>query len=399
MQYLSAGLYVHHLAQIMPYVKKQVLVFVSILCVHMTSKGSVARTFPLHANTCYTNLQSMRSTTGYRATPSRPVTKSQSNTTRFAAPVVGDVGGSAGQSLVGRVLPHRAPSSQQPAIATWKKSRLDAVFRTKPATPVQKPLRKGCATCPSKPGNAPSSDDPPIGEWSPYFWYTLRAAALRAADPNREELISDEDADGLVSFFRSIGTVLPCGNCRRHYSIDFEDSPYTREHARDLQLSKQWVETVDDRVYLRSQLSKCLKDVVTTVEHKHAQKLAVNGSAESSAAGIAAATSTPPTPPPTPVVASLQRVAATFASTLAATQSKSGVIRATQTRPTPPTSKPSLFSGVDRSLGLVHQYVPARSVGTRTVPKPLPAAMLPPRPPGSRPQVPVQSSKCLACGD
>jgi hypothetical protein len=94
--------------------------------------------------------------------------------------------------------------------------------------------------------HVPSSDSPPIAEWSGHTWYVLRLAALQAND----KLTNDQAAE-LVAFFKAFDLVLPCADCRAHYIADWAEHPFTADQAKSTAESMKWVEDLRIRIEAR----------------------------------------------------------------------------------------------------------------------------------------------------
>jgi len=92
----------------------------------------------------------------------------------------------------------------------------------------------------------PSSNNPPIPEWAPHYWYILRCAALQAHPDN-----NDNTAVHLVNFFASMTVVTPCPECREHYVEDWLVEPFTMAHARHTDGAMRWVEDLRLKVEAR----------------------------------------------------------------------------------------------------------------------------------------------------
>jgi hypothetical protein len=70
----------------------------------------------------------------------------------------------------------------------------------------------------------PSQQFPPIGMspsvWGPIFWTTMHIVTLGYPDtPSKEE------QQGVVQFFASLATVIPCPICRTHYAHFLAETP------------------------------------------------------------------------------------------------------------------------------------------------------------------------------
>jgi hypothetical protein len=92
----------------------------------------------------------------------------------------------------------------------------------------------------------PSSNNPPIPEWAPHYWYILRCAALQAHPDN-----NDNTAVHLMNFFASMTVVTPCPECREHYVEDWLVEPFTATHARSPEAAMRWVEDLRLKVEAR----------------------------------------------------------------------------------------------------------------------------------------------------
>jgi hypothetical protein len=97
-----------------------------------------------------------------------------------------------------------------------------------------------------KHATVPSSDSPPLPEWTAKYWYVIRAWALQA-----KESLDDDEAGLLVKSFEALSVTLPCQECRAHYKDDWAAEPYTVEHARDLVKSVKWVEDLRAKIDAR----------------------------------------------------------------------------------------------------------------------------------------------------
>jgi len=100
----------------------------------------------------------------------------------------------------------------------------------------------------SHPGvSVPSSNTPPIFEWAGPTWYTLRLAARQAS-----EALDDAQAGLLVKFFEAQAVTLPCPECKSHYVRDWEEAPFTLEHARSVATASKWVEDLRTKIDVRA---------------------------------------------------------------------------------------------------------------------------------------------------
>jgi hypothetical protein len=116
----------------------------------------------------------------------------------------------------------------------------------------------------------PSSNNPPIPEWAPHYWYILRCAALQAHPDN-----NDNTAVHLMNFFASMTVVTPCPECREHYVEDWVVEPFTLDHARHTEAAMRWVE--DLRLKVEARVKAKLGTVPPVMTHVAA------GAAEGSA--------------------------------------------------------------------------------------------------------------------
>ena len=97
-----------------------------------------------------------------------------------------------------------------------------------------------------KHATVPSSDSPPLTEWTAKYWYVIRSWALQA-----KETLEDSEAELLVKSFEALSITLPCKECRAHYQEDWALDPYTIEHAKDLAKSVKWVEDLRAKIDAR----------------------------------------------------------------------------------------------------------------------------------------------------
>lgn len=129
--------------------------------------------------------------------------------------------------------------------------------------------------------SVPSSNSPPIPEWTSPYWYVIRTSALQASNK-----LTDDEAALLVSAFESYKITLPCQECRGHYVSDWAQWPFTVAHAKSSEAAMSWVEDMRVRTDKR-------------VAEKIAAKATVKTTAKPTLPTRAAA---PPQPPATPVV-------------------------------------------------------------------------------------------------
>ena len=83
----------------------------------------------------------------------------------------------------------------------------------------------------------PTSDQPRKCEWTEPLWYVSRACALKASPE-----LPEEDAAARVALFANLWSAVPCPVCEGHYKKNFEQAPFTREHARDAALGLKWIQ-------------------------------------------------------------------------------------------------------------------------------------------------------------
>lgn len=102
----------------------------------------------------------------------------------------------------------------------------------------------------------PSSNAPPIPEWTTPYWYFIRCTGLQA-----HKGISDRAAQHLVNTMEALATTLPCPECRGHFEEDWADEPYTLEHARSTELSFAWVQGLKARTDHRVSLKRAATEV------------------------------------------------------------------------------------------------------------------------------------------
>ena len=142
----------------------------------------------------------------------------------------------------------------------------------------------------------PSSNSPPIPEWSAPYWYVLRTAALQAkAD------LSDVDVALLITSFEAYKVTLPCPKCRTHYIADWQTFPFTTTEAKSPQLAMKWVEDLRIRIEARRKIE---------LAAEAAEKAAKTGTVSVSAARASRpARATPPPPPPKPAARAAPRAA------------------------------------------------------------------------------------------
>lgn len=93
----------------------------------------------------------------------------------------------------------------------------------------------------------PSSNEPLPSEWGKPMWYVCRLAALQA-----KPTITDDDARRLANYFECLLYLIPCPECRGHYSEYYYANPFTEDTARNTEHAMFWVEelrrTVDARI-------------------------------------------------------------------------------------------------------------------------------------------------------
>ena len=56
--------------------------------------------------------------------------------------------------------------------------------------------------------------------WGPYFWKTIHLAIIGLPD-----ILETNHKKALIQFFNSLIYLLPCQNCRNHYSSYIEENP------------------------------------------------------------------------------------------------------------------------------------------------------------------------------
>ncbi len=117
-----------------------------------------------------------------------------------------------------------------------------------------------------KHATVPSSDSPPLPEWTSKYWYVLRAIALQA-----KNTLTDEEAELLAKTFEGFSVTLPCKECRAHFKEDWAAEPYTVEHAKDLVKSVKWVEDLRAKIDARTKQSEAVSE--TPASNVQARKL------------------------------------------------------------------------------------------------------------------------------
>ena len=78
------------------------------------------------------------------------------------------------------------------------------------------------------------------------MWYACRLAALQA-----KPTATDEEARRLCMYFESLMYVIPCVECRGHYTDYWNECPYTIDIARNTEQSVFWIEELRRRVDAR----------------------------------------------------------------------------------------------------------------------------------------------------
>jgi len=65
--------------------------------------------------------------------------------------------------------------------------------------------------------------------WGPHVWYTMHYVALRYPQSPRPE-----DKETYYQFYRKLGAVLPCAECRAHFRQVWRQAPLTLDelHSR-----------------------------------------------------------------------------------------------------------------------------------------------------------------------
>lgn len=84
-----------------------------------------------------------------------------------------------------------------------------------------------------------------IDVWGPAMWRFLHAASFAwgdAPDPDRKR--------DMIVFLRSIGTVLPCATCRRHYQ-EYVQKHLTEEDVASRDSLSRWVWALHNNVNRR----------------------------------------------------------------------------------------------------------------------------------------------------
>jgi len=75
--------------------------------------------------------------------------------------------------------------------------------------------------------------DPKV--WGPKAWDFLHSVTLAYPQPP-----SEEDKDRYSAFFRSVGQVLPCVYCRKHFSETFDPQEFARVALKDRVSMFKW---------------------------------------------------------------------------------------------------------------------------------------------------------------
>jgi hypothetical protein len=133
----------------------------------------------------------------------------------------------------------------------------------------------------------PSSNNPPIPEWAPHYWYILRCAALQAHPDN-----DDNTATHIVNFFSSMTVVTPCPECREHFIEDWLAEPFTLAHAKHTEAAMRWVEDLRLKVEARvkAKLGTVPPVMVQVAAGAEAASAATAAAAAASAAAATAGT-------------------------------------------------------------------------------------------------------------
>ena len=134
--------------------------------------------------------------------------------------------------------------------------------------------------------SVPSSDSPPIPEWSNMFWYVLRVSALQAS-----EKLTAEQVDHLIASFRSYQVTLPCPDCRNHYAQYWAEHPFTSEQAGSPVKAMAWVED------LRAAIEKSSKSSSASTASAAEQSASAKELKPAVVAALAAIAAPPPKAP------------------------------------------------------------------------------------------------------
>lgn len=118
----------------------------------------------------------------------------------------------------------------------------------------------------------PTSNAPPIPEWAGPYWYVIRCTALQARPDT-----SDADVARAIAFFESLCGLLPCPECRGHYTEDWPKFPYTVTQARDPVAAMTWVENLRQRIEARKAAEAKPAPVAQPPPYKGLHRIAVLG--------------------------------------------------------------------------------------------------------------------------
>lgn len=96
--------------------------------------------------------------------------------------------------------------------------------------------------------SVPSSNDPPMWEWTPPYWYVLRCGAAQVA----REGWTTTDAERLSAWFQNTAVTLPCADCARHYDADWVTHPFRADvEGVSPTAAAAWVEDLRARIATR----------------------------------------------------------------------------------------------------------------------------------------------------
>jgi hypothetical protein len=119
-----------------------------------------------------------------------------------------------------------------------------------------------------KVSSTPTSAEPPVPEWAPHYWYTIRCVAMQAGpvlrkDDAGNDIDSDVDEEATaakavrtVGWFEALQDGLPCPECRGHYARDWKTFPFTASHAVDAALAQKWVGDLFARIEARKRAER-----------------------------------------------------------------------------------------------------------------------------------------------
>lgn len=105
--------------------------------------------------------------------------------------------------------------------------------------------------------------------WGPSMWFILHSVGFSyPINP------TEEDKQEVYNFFKSLGHVLPCSVCRKHFKRNFEEIPIKLNNREDL---STWLVDVHNEINGRTgKKTMTLEQVKKLYEQQYQMKIPLN---------------------------------------------------------------------------------------------------------------------------